>query len=96
MGLCCMGCPPPCPPMAAMGWGKLCGPPGPPPCIPWYGRLSDGVEFIQGGRLGGGCPPWRCAVDRGLLVWAALGADTGASPSSAIRDRYSLSIRALS
>lgn len=39
----------------------------------------------------------RWLLERGLLLWAALElTETGASPSSAISDRYSLSIRALS
>lgn len=55
----------------------------------------------RGSLTGGGCPPaWLAArwlLDKGLLLWAALElTDTGASPSSAMRDRYSLSIRALS
>lgn len=62
--------------------------------------LTEG--FFWGGSLtGGGCPPaWLAArwlLDKGLLLWAALElTDTGASPSSAMRDRYSLSILALS
>lgn len=54
-----MGCPP-CPPVRLGNgcgklWGPPPGPPGPPPCMPWYGRLSEGPELIQGGRL--------CVVD---------------------------------
>lgn len=87
--------------MLAMGGGKLCGPPGPPgpPGMPWKFLFSPGPEFIHGGRFGGGWlllgPAGRGAPPGGLAC-PPPEEGTGASPSSAIRDRYSLSIRALS
>lgn len=78
--------------------------------MPWYGRLSEGPELIQGGRLcvvdmrDGGGGLLAGAAGRGALASGVVAgpeveptdAGTGASPSSAMRDRYSLSIRALS
>lgn len=87
--------------MLGMGGGKLWGPPWPPgpPCMPWKFLFSFGPELIQGGRFGGGwvllgpeargAPPW-------VLECPPPDVGTGASPSSAMRDRYSLSMRALS
>lgn len=67
--------------------------------MPWKFLLSVGPEFIQGGRFGGGWlllgPEGRGPLG-GALLWPPPEEGTGASPNSAIRDKYSLSIRALS
>lgn len=90
------------PPMLGIGGGKLWGPPWPagPPCIPWKFLLSAGPELIHGGRFCGGGWPLLGAEERGAPPWLPEcpppAEGTGASPSSAIRDRYSLSMRALS
>lgn len=89
------------PPMLGIGGGKLCGPPGPlgPPCMLWKFLLSVGLEFIQGGRFGGGwllLGPEARGPPPGLLECPPPEEGTGASPSSAMSDRYSLSMRALS
>lgn len=65
----------------------------------WKFLFSVGPELIQGGRFGGGwlllgpedrgAPPW-------VLECPPTDVGTGASPNSAMRDRYSLSMRALS
>lgn len=88
--------------MLGMGGGKLWGPPWPPgpPCMPWKLLFSVGAELIQGGRVCGGGWVLLGPVARGAPAWVFVcpppDAGTGASPSSAIRDKYSLSIRALS
>lgn len=89
--------------MLGMGGGKLWGPPGPPgpPCIPWKFLFSVGPELIHGGRFCGGgwlllLGPEARGAPAGVLECPPPDVGTGASPSSAIRDRYSLSIRALS